>query len=60
MKSGAGAAIFGKGWDPTVGRCVVGAGGSVVPESGGREVSPVGPFLGVTGEGCLWSSLPRL
>lgn len=59
-KSGAGAAIFGKGWDPIVGRCVVGAGGRVGPESGGREVSPVGPFLGVAGAGCLWSSLPRL
>lgn len=60
IKSGAGAAIFGKGCDPMVGRCVVGAGGSVGPESGGREVSPAGPFLGAAGEGCLWSSLPRL
>lgn len=38
----------------------MGAGGSVGPESGGREVSPAGPFLGAAGEGCLWSSLPRL
>lgn len=60
MKSGAGAAIFGKGWDPIVGRCVVGAGGSVVPESGGREVIPAWLFLGAPGDGCLWSSLPRL
>lgn len=60
MKSGAVAAIFGKGWDPIVGRCVEGAGGSVGTESGGREAIPAGPFLGVPGEGCRWSSLPRL
>lgn len=60
MKSGAGAAIFGKGWEPIVGRCVVGAGGRVGPESGGREVSPAGQLLGGAGAGCLWSSLPRL
>lgn len=59
-KSGAGVAIFGKGCDPIVGRCVVGAGGRAGPESGGREVKPVEPFLGATGAGCLWSSLPRL
>lgn len=59
-KSGAGAAIFGKGCDPIAGRCVVGAGGRDGPESGGREVSPVELFLWVAGGGCLWSSLPRL
>lgn len=60
MKSGTGAAIFGKGCDPSVGRCVVGAGGRVGAESGGREVSPAGQFLGGAGAGGLWSSLPRL
>lgn len=60
MKPGAGAAIFGKGCDPMLGRCVVGAGGRAGPDSGGREVSPVGLFLGATGVGCLWSSFPRL
>lgn len=59
MKSGAGAAIFGKGCDPTVGRCV-GAGGNVGPDSGGRGVSPAEPFREVTEVGCLWSSLPKL
>lgn len=60
IKSGAGAAIFGKGWDPIVGRCVVGAGGSVGPESGGREGIPAWLLLGAPGGGCLWSSLPKL
>lgn len=39
---------------------MVGAGGRAGPEGGGREVNPVEPFLGLTGEGRLWSSLPRL
>ena len=60
IKSGAGAAIFGKGWDPNVGRCVVGAGGNVGAESGGREVIPAWLLRGAPGGGCLWSSLPKL
>lgn len=38
----------------------MGAGGKAGPESGGREVNPVEPFLRVAGVGCRWSSLPRL
>lgn len=38
----------------------MGAGGSVGPESGGREVIPAWLLLGAPGGGCLWSSLPKL
>lgn len=60
MKSGVGVAIFGKGCDAIVGRCVAGVGGSVGPESGGRGVRPAEPFLGMVGGGCRWSSLTKL
>lgn len=51
---------MGKAGEVIVGRCVVGAGGRVGPDSGGREPRPVELLLGLEQGGCLWSSLPRL
>lgn len=45
---------------PILGRCVLGEEGCEVPLRGGRDVRLVGLFLGATGVGCLWSSLPKL
>lgn len=45
---------------PILGRCVLGEEGCKVPLRGGRDERLVGLFLGATGVGCLWSSLPKL
>lgn len=60
MKVGVCVTVFEKDWVPILGRCVLGEEGCEVPLKGGRGARLVGLFLGGTGVGCLWSSLPKL
>ncbi len=45
---------------PILCMCVLGEEGCEAPFRGGRDTRLVGLFLGATGVGCLWSSLPKL
>lgn len=60
IKPGAVEAVFGKGEVTRLGMWGAEAGDSGVGVRDGRDVKPVGLFLGATGVGCLWSSLPKL